>query len=128
MAGQTLGMTVVNLDPDGRYFGPIALLALISMTPRQVERSTAVRFIHALDDLGDGDFAAIKTSSGLVVGMRYREEDPPTPIEMFVDLQAPHPEGWNALAERVLEEIGLTGPKSEIIDNDTLLAPDETGN
>jgi hypothetical protein len=120
---QTLYVSVENLDPERRYFGPIALLALIGLTPDEVERRTCVLFTHAVDDLGDGDFAAFATPSGVTVGMRYRDEDPPTPIEMFVDLATPHPQGWNALAESVLGVLGLAGPESAVIDNDTLLAP-----
>ena len=117
-------MAVENLE-DGRYFG-IALLALVGLTPGEFERRTDIRFTHAVDDLGDGDFAVFKTGAGVVVGVRYRD-DPPVPIEVYVDLQTAHPHGWNALAEQVLQEVGLNGPEVQRIDNDRLLSLQDYG-
>ena len=61
-----------------------------------------------------------------MVGVRYRD-DPHVPIEVYVDLQAAHPHGWNALPEQVLQEVGLNGPEVQRIDNDRLLSLEDYG-
>jgi hypothetical protein len=113
-----LKMSVEKLDPDGRYFGRTVSLAVISLTPEEVGRRTNVRFTHAVEDLGDCEFAFFKTTSDVVTGMRWYTAETALPIDMYVDFLAPHPQGWNALARALLQEIGLTGPEAAVMDND----------
>jgi hypothetical protein len=120
-------MSVENLDPDGRYFGRTVSLAVISLTPEEIGRRTNVRFTHAVEDLGDCEFAFFKTTSDVVTGMRWYTAEPALPIDMYVDFLAPHPQGWNALARALLQEIGLTGPEAEVMDNDGPLTLEDYG-
>ena len=82
---------------------------------------------HAVEDLGDCEFAFFKTTSDVVTGMRWYTAEPALPIDMYVDFLAPHPQGWNALARALLQEIGLTGPEAEVMDNDGPLTLEDYG-
>ncbi|OWY63197.1 hypothetical protein B7486_54410 [cyanobacterium TDX16] len=107
-----------NLPSDAKPFGKMIGLAYVPISRAAAELRSGARFVAGVDELGDVHFAMCSIEGLPLFALMQRDRPSHSGIDVLVDVQAPHPDGWGVLARQILGSSGLGEPDGTLVVED----------